>query len=811
MTSLDTPRAKNLALILLAMTQFVIVIDASIVNVALPSIGSALHFSRTDLSWVVNAYTLTFGGFLLLGGRMADLLGRRRMFMSGLILFSVASMAGGLAQSEAWLIVARAVQGLGAALVSPAALSIITTTFAEGSERNRALGIWGAVAGAGGAAGVLLGGILSSGLGWQWVLFVNVPIGLAAAALAPRTLLESRRDGPGRVFDIPGAVTVTAGLALLVYALVEAVNDAWGSTATVLRLAGAAVLLAAFVGLELRERQPLMPFSIFRLRTLRGANIVGLLVGMSLFSMFFFISLYLQQVLRFSALQAGLSYLPLAVAIIGSAGGASLLVTRVGFKATLITGMGFVTAGLLWFSQVRAPGGSYAADVLGPSVLAGIGLGLAFVPVTIAAVTGTKPQEAGLASGLINTAQQVGGALGLAILATVANSRTQSIMHGGQHDAAIALTKGFDRAFLIGAGFALTGALLAAVLISSRDSREHARAARGGEAAAVPAPAGTAGHAATAGAWSCARCAGRSSLTPTALPSTASARRSDRCERRGDREDYGVVAGIPDQRPPLPGRGPMAGRGQPHQDLLAGRVVGKQDRQMAQGRRPGRRRGGAEAGPGVDPHVVVVAARAEEAGVVAELGKQPEAEDLAVEANRGGNAGHLQMDMADHRPFGSLLERRRVPVQGRQQVPDIEAAGGHEAVDPTVPQRSGAVGVDLDAVPVGVAQVDRLADGVVGEPLEGDPLLGDVPQPAGQFGPVGQQEREVKEAGVGRRRPRAGLLDRHHQGRGGGTDDPRAFARGAAPAGRASARRRPSSARGRRRSGERAPSSYADR
>ena len=334
--SLDTPRAKNLALMLLAMTQFVIVIDASIVNVALPSIGAALHFSRDNLSWVVNAYTLTFGGFLLLGGRLADLLGRRRMFMLGLVLFSLASLAGGLAQSEAWLIIARAVQGLGAAIVSPAALSIITTTFAEGAERNRALGVWGAVAGAGGAAGVLLGGILTSGLSWRWVLFVNVPIGLIAAMLAPRILLESRADDGTEGFDIPGAVTVTAGLALLVYAVVDAVNVGWGSTATLSRLAGAAALLVAFVVIELRTRHPLLPFSIFRLRTLRGADIVGLLIGMSLFSMFFFISLYLQDVLHYSPIKAGLSYLPLAIGIILSAGAASVLVTRVGFKPTLI-------------------------------------------------------------------------------------------------------------------------------------------------------------------------------------------------------------------------------------------------------------------------------------------------------------------------------------------------------------------------------------------------------------------------------------------------------------------------------------------
>jgi EmrB/QacA subfamily drug resistance transporter len=487
---LDSPQAKNRALILLAMTQFVIVIDAAIVNVALPSIGSALHFARADLSWVVNAYTLTFGGFLLLGGRLADLMGRRRMFILGLVLFSIASLAGGLAQSEGWLIVARAVQGLGAAIVSPAALSIITTTFSDGAERNRALGIWGAVAGAGGAAGVLLGGILTSGLNWRWVLFVNVPIGIAAAALAPRTLPESRAGDDTKTFDLPGAVTVTAGLALLVYAVVEAVNVGWGSSTTLLRLAGALVLLAAFVVIELRQRHPLMPFSIFRLRTLRGANIVGLLIGMSLFSMFFFISLYLQNVLHYSAIQTGVAYLPLAVGIILSAGAASQLVTRFGFKPPLIAGLLLIAVGLLWFSQVPAHGGSFAAHILGPSLLAAVGLGFAFVPVTIAAVTGTRPHEAGLASGLINTAQQVGGALGLAILATVANSRTQSLFHSGVHDASVALTKGFDRAFLVGAGFAIVGALLAAVLISSRDSREHAQAAQQGEAAVAAAGAG---------------------------------------------------------------------------------------------------------------------------------------------------------------------------------------------------------------------------------------------------------------------------------------------------------------------------------
>jgi EmrB/QacA subfamily drug resistance transporter len=480
--SLETPRARNIALALLAMTQFVIVIDASIVNVALPSIGRALSFSQSDLSWVVNAYTLTFGGFLLLGGRLADLMGRRRMFILGLILFSVASLAGGLAQSEGWLIVARGVQGLGGAIVSPAALSIITTTFAEGAERNRALGVWGAVAGAGGAAGVLLGGVLTSGLSWRWVLFVNVPIGLICATLAPRLLPESRNEEGGRSFDILGAVSVTAGLMLLVYALVDTTNVGWGSSATLTKLAGAVVLLAAFVVIERRQEHPLVQFSIFRLRTLRGANIVGLLTGMSLFSMFFFISLYLQDVLHDSALTAGISYLPLAVLIILSAGLASQLVNRFGYKPILIIGQLCIAGGLLWFSRVSASG-SFGSDVLGPSMLAAVGLGFSFVPVTIAALTGTRPHEAGLASGLINTSQQIGGALGLAILATVADSLTKSKIHSGTHPLT-ALSEGFGRAFTVGAGFAVAGAILTAVLISSRDSRRHVEAAAAEEAAA---------------------------------------------------------------------------------------------------------------------------------------------------------------------------------------------------------------------------------------------------------------------------------------------------------------------------------------
>jgi EmrB/QacA subfamily drug resistance transporter len=481
MTAASSERMKYFALALLALTQFVIVLDASIVNVALPSIGRALDFNQDDLSWVVNAYTLTFGGFLLLGGRLADLLGRRRVFIGGLILFSVASLGGGLAQSDVWLIAARAVQGLGAALISPAALSLVTTMFAEGAERNRALGVWGAVAGSGGAAGVLLGGILTQYAGWEWVLFVNVPIGLAAAAIAPRLLPESRDTAEHRVFDVAGAFTVTGGLALLVYTLVDANNAGWGSTQTVVLGSIAVLLLAAFGLIESRTSHPLMPFRIFRLRTLRGADAVGLLIGMALFGAFFFVSLYMQQVLGYDALKTGFAYLPLALSIILSAGVASQLVTRVGFKPTLIGGLLLVAAGLLLLAQVSA-GGSYAGDVLLPTVVLGWGLGLAFVPVTIAAVTGTEPAEAGLASGLINTAQQVGGALGLAVLAAVANGRTSDAIASGVRNPAVALTEGFQDAFLVGAGFALVAALLAAVMISSRDSREHAAAARRGEA-----------------------------------------------------------------------------------------------------------------------------------------------------------------------------------------------------------------------------------------------------------------------------------------------------------------------------------------
>ncbi len=475
---------KWLALALLAAAQFVVVLDASIVNVALPSIGRDLDFSQENLSWVVNAYTLTFGGFLLLGGRMADLLGRRRLFLAGLVLFSLASLAGGLSQTEGQLIASRAVQGLGAALLSPAALSLVTVMFSEGAERNKAFGVWGAVAGSGGAAGVLLGGMLTEWAGWEWVLWVNLPIGLAAAALAPRLLPESRNDG-ARHFDVAGAVSVTAGLSLLVYALVDATDAGWASAQTIGLLGLSAALIAAFVVIERTSRAPLMPFpGIFRIRTISGINLTALFIAMALFSMFFFLTLYMQQVLGFEPLETGFAYLPLAVGIIISAGVASQLTTRFGFKPVLITGLILTAAGLAWFSQIDTDG-SYVGDVLFPSLLAAVGLGFAFVPMTIAAVAGVEGHEAGLASGLINTSQQIGGALGLAILATIANSATADSAAAGDAMPA-ALTDGFQRAFTVGAGFAVFGAVLALFLISGRASREHAEAAQRGELDPVP-------------------------------------------------------------------------------------------------------------------------------------------------------------------------------------------------------------------------------------------------------------------------------------------------------------------------------------
>jgi EmrB/QacA subfamily drug resistance transporter len=453
------------ALALLAVAEFVVVLDASIVNIALPSIGRGLHLSLANLSWVVNAYVLTFGGFLLLGGRIADLLGRRRVFVIGLGVFSLASLAGGLAQSAAWLIGARAIQGLGAALLAPAALSLVTATFREGGERNRALSVWGAVAGSGAAAGVLLGGVLTSALGWRSVLFVNVPIGIGAILLTPRLISESRGELARRSFDFPGAVTVTAGLSALVYALVRATTVGWGSPQTIGVLAAAALLLTGFVVIERRSSAPLVPFAFFRIPSVRAADATMLAAGAAVIGLFYFLSLYLQKVLGYSAIKAGTSQLPLAVGVVLAAGVASPLVARAGIRTVLVAGLALFAGGLVWFAQVPVQG-AYLGDLLGPSLLIALGLGLAFVPITILSVTGVKDREYGLASGLVNTAQQVGGALGLAILASIATSRTNHLL-AGDHPVNQALTLGFHSAFLAAAGFVLL-AILAAASIGTR-------------------------------------------------------------------------------------------------------------------------------------------------------------------------------------------------------------------------------------------------------------------------------------------------------------------------------------------------------
>ncbi|MGH2906654.1 MAG: MFS transporter [Solirubrobacterales bacterium] len=459
------------ALILLCVAQFIVVLDASIVNVALPSIGKGLGFTEANLPWVVNAYVIAFGGFLLLGGRAADLLGRRRVFMAGLIVVGVASLAAGFAATQGQLIAARAAQGLGAAIVSPAALSIVTNLFKDGAERNKALGAWGAVAGSAGAAGVLLGGILTDGLGWEWVLWVNVPVAIVALAFTPGLIPESVADSDSRHFDAAGAVTITAGLSLMAYALLDAGTSGWDSTKTISLLAASAALIGIFVVVERRSKAPLVPFSIFRIRTLTGANVAGLLLGASLFSMFYFISLYMQQVLGYSAIKAGLSYLPLALTIIFAAGLGSQLVTRFGFKPILAIGLGFVSVGLLWFSRVSVDG-TFLSDVLGPSLLAAIGLGFGFVTSTIAAVAGVEDREQGLASGLINTSNQIGGALGLAILSTIATTRTEDVAAAGSA-LPNALTEGFQSAFLGGAVIAALGVVATLTMIRTRDSREH--------------------------------------------------------------------------------------------------------------------------------------------------------------------------------------------------------------------------------------------------------------------------------------------------------------------------------------------------
>ncbi|HVA90124.1 MAG TPA: MFS transporter [Chloroflexota bacterium] len=426
---MDSPRADRpwATFSLASVAQLMIILDVSIINVALPSIQRGLHYSREDLQWVVNIYVLLFGGFLLLGGRAGDLWGRRRLFMIGMALFTGASLFGGLAQNGGWLVAARAAQGLGGAIISPVAFAIVTSLFPEGAQRNKAVGIYGALAGFGGALGVLLGGILTSSFGWQWVLFVNVPIGIVAIVLSPIFIPESHGAGGRESFDLLGALSVTAGLVALVYGVVKAPDKGWTSGTTIGSFILAAVLLAAFLVIETHSPTPLVRLGIFRIRSLAVANGLGFLAGLVIFGMFFFLSLYLQIVLGYSPLKTGFSYLPLALMIIFTAGLASVIVTRIGFKLILAFGMLLSTLGLFLFTRIPVSG-NYATDILPGMLLVAAGLGFVFVPLSIAAVAGVTPSEVGLASGLINASQQVGGAIGLAILSTISTQRFNTLI-----------------------------------------------------------------------------------------------------------------------------------------------------------------------------------------------------------------------------------------------------------------------------------------------------------------------------------------------------------------------------------------------
>jgi EmrB/QacA subfamily drug resistance transporter len=464
-----TQQRKWAALALLSAVQFMVVLDLAIVNVALPSIKVDLGFSQEDLQWVISAYALVFGGFLLLGGRAADLLGRRRLFLGGLVVFTLGSLLAGLSWSEESLISARALQGLGAAVITPAALSILSTTFVEGHERNVALGVWGAVGGFGGAAGVLLGGVLTDTLGWEWIFFLNVPVGAAAFVLAPRLVRESR-DRRARSFDALGAVLVTSGLSALVYAITQAGQAGWLAGRTTSFLALAFTLLVAFVAWEQRHPEPLMRLGLLRTRTVGAANVAGLILNITTLSTFLTLTLYMQQVLGFSPLQTGFAFLAIAGTAIVWSTVAAQVVSRVGTRTALVGGLSALTAGLAYLTQISVSG-SYVVDLLPGFLLIAFGLGFSFVPISIAALAGVEPGEAGLASGLINTSQQIGGAVGIAALSTIAASRTEHALAGGSAEAA-ALVSGFRGSLAAGAIVAALGVLAALTLLKT-DELEH--------------------------------------------------------------------------------------------------------------------------------------------------------------------------------------------------------------------------------------------------------------------------------------------------------------------------------------------------
>ena len=456
-----------LMLSVLVLAQFMVVLDVAIVNVALPTIKNDLHFSEDGLQWVITAYAILFGGVLLLGGRMADLLGRRRVFMAGMVVFTVFSLLDGLAWSSSSLIVFRGLQGLGAALLAPAALSILTTTFKEGRDRNVALGIWGAASGSGGAAGVLLGGALTSALSWSWIFFINVPVGVLVLLVSPVLLKESRAELDHRHFDAAGAASITGGLMLLVYALTRASQHGWATASTIGLLTASAALVGAFVVIEMRSPAPLLPLRIFRLRTLTASNINALLMGAAIFSQFFLLTLYMQQVLHYSALKTGVAYVALTLAIVGFSAVSQALVTRVGIRLVLPAGMALSAAGLVLYAQLPVHG-HYFSNLFPAFILSGIGLAFAFVPMSIGALTGVKPADAGIASGLLNTNQQIGGAIGVALATTIATTYTSHYVRGHPGIAPLdgaALNHGFQIAFYVLAALAAIAAVISAIMI----------------------------------------------------------------------------------------------------------------------------------------------------------------------------------------------------------------------------------------------------------------------------------------------------------------------------------------------------------
>ena len=471
------PRAHGvnpwLVLVLVCLAQFMVILDATIVNVALPSIQADLGLSESNLQWIVNAYALLFGGFLLLGGRAGDLIGRKRVFLAGLVVFTCASLACGLATGETMLIVSRGVQGLGAALVSPAALSIVTTTFREGPERTKALGVWAAIAVGGGAVGLVLGGFLVETFSWPWIFFVNIPVGIAAFLFSLRFVPESKDEHAHRSFDLAGATTVTAGLIALVYGIVRSAESGWGSAEVLGILALSAVLLVAFVLIERRSAEPLVRLSIFSVRTVRGANVAMLIVAAGLFAMFFFNTLYLQRVLGFSPLEAGFAFVPFTLGVIVGAAVSQKLVPALGAREVPLIGLGLAVLGMLLFLRLT-PDSSYVTDLLPGILLTAVGMGLVFVPITLIATSGVPADDAGLASGLFNTSQQIGGALGLALLSTFATNKTTDALSSLGHkptpaEQASALVDGFHVAWLGSAILLALGAVMLFALLRRSD------------------------------------------------------------------------------------------------------------------------------------------------------------------------------------------------------------------------------------------------------------------------------------------------------------------------------------------------------